>query len=231
MHYVDEGEGAPVLMLHGQPMGVSVPGSRSRLHIRSRVSWPPTTSASAASTSRRRSRTTPYDFHSDRIERLVDELNLVDTTLVVSRLGWPHRAAPRRRTAGSCGPARRPEHRDRRGHRRRRSGFATATFASPGIDSNPVGSWKIRARAVEDEVVRAYNAPFPVPESKAASSHSRSSCRPTSTSTTRLPGPGRTSAARSKASKSRRSSSPTPIRCCRPLFRSDGVTIPGAGPA
>ena len=168
MHYVDEGEGAPVLMLHGQPTW----GFLYRKLI------PPLTSVARVvapdyfgfgrSDKPTQVEDYSYDFHFGSIERLVDELNLVDTTLVVHDWGGP---------IGLRLAVERPDR------------VARLVILNTGIDADALSPEWFRYRTfvrrlgtelepgrlveiscaggLEDEVVRAYNAPFPVPESKA----------------------------------------------------------------
>ena len=151
-----------------RPGRSSIGSSSRRLplsHARSR----PTTSASVARTSRRGSRTTPTTSTTTSIERLADELDLRETTVVVQDWGGP---------IGLRLAVERPER------------VARLVILNTGIGAGraPSEEWLrfrefvrrvgadlvpgqlIRISAVTelaDEVVEAYNAPFPTPESKA----------------------------------------------------------------
>jgi haloalkane dehalogenase len=154
MHYVDEGSGDPVLLLHGEPTWAFL--YRKMIPAISTVAR-----AVAPDYS--------YDFHYESIERFADELDLHQTTLVVH--DW----------SGPIGLRLAVEHPDR---------VARIVILNTGIGAGraPSEEWLrfrdfvrrvgtdlvpgqlIRISAVTellDEVVEAYNAPFPTPESKA----------------------------------------------------------------
>ena len=92
MHYVDEGGGDPVLLLHGEPTwGVPVPeGSIPKLRGGTSSSSCPTTSASVARTSRSIPAGTRTTRTIGSVERLVCEaLDLSGLTVVVHDWGGP----------------------------------------------------------------------------------------------------------------------------------------------
>ena len=89
MHYVDEGSGAPVLMLHGEPTWAFL----------YRKLIPPIAGVARAvvpdyfgfgrSDKPTRMEDYSYDFHCASIERFADELDLRDITVVVQDWGGP----------------------------------------------------------------------------------------------------------------------------------------------
>jgi haloalkane dehalogenase len=169
MHYVDEGSGAPVLLLHGEP-------TWSYLYRR----MIPTIAAAARalapdyfgfgrSDKPTRIEDYSYDFHCSSIERFVDELDLRDVTVVVQDWGGPIglRLAVERpdvvsrlvilNTGIGAGRAPSPEWLRFREFVRR-------------LGTDLVPGQLIRLSCVTDpgdEVIAAYDAPFPTPESKA----------------------------------------------------------------
>ena len=169
MHYVDEGSGAPVLMLHGEPTWAFL----------YRKLIPPIAGVARAvvpdyfgfgrSDKPTRMEDYSYDFHCASIERFADELDLRDITVVVQDWGGP---------IGLRLAVERPDR------------VARLVFLNTGVGAGraPSEEWLrfrefvrrvgtdlvpgqlIRISAVtelSDEVVDAYNAPFPTPESKA----------------------------------------------------------------
>ena len=90
MHYVEEGAGrSRAAAPRRADVGIPVPEDDPAAQRPSRGSSRPTTSASAARTSRRGSRTTPTTSTTRSIERLADELDLRETTVVVQDWGGP----------------------------------------------------------------------------------------------------------------------------------------------
>jgi haloalkane dehalogenase len=169
MHYVDEGVGDPVLLLHGEP-------TWSYLY---RKMIPPLADVARAvapdyfgfgrSDKPTRIEDYSYDFHYGSIERFVDDLDLLDATVVVQDWGGPIglRLAVERRnrvarlvilnTGIGAGRAPSEEWLRFRDFVRR-----VGTELIPGQ--------LIRISCLTDpgdDVVEAYNAPFPTPESKA----------------------------------------------------------------
>jgi haloalkane dehalogenase len=169
MHYLDEGGGSPVLLLHGEP-------TWSYLN---RKIVPELTPAARAivpdyfgfgrSDKPLRLEDYTYDFHTGSIVRLVQELDLRDLTVVVQDWGGP------------IGLRLAVEHPDR---------VDRLVIMNTGIGGGrpPSEEWLrfrdwmrrlgtemipgrlIQLSAVQplsDEVVEAYSAPWPVPESKA----------------------------------------------------------------
>jgi haloalkane dehalogenase len=169
MHYLDEGSGAPVLLLHGEP-------TWSYLY---RTIIPELTPAARAiapdyfgfgrSDKPLQVSDYGYDFHTASIELLVDELDLRDATVVVQDWGGP---------IGLRLAVERPDR------------VARLVIMNTGIGGGrpPSEEWLrfrewvrrlgtelipgrlIQLSAVQpisDEVVEAYSAPWPVPESKA----------------------------------------------------------------
>jgi haloalkane dehalogenase len=169
MHYVEEGAGAPVLLLHGEP-------SWAFLY---RKLIPPLASVARVvapdyfgfgrSDKPTRIEDYSYDFHYASIERLADELDLRETTVVVQDWGGPIglRLAVERpervgrlvilNTGVGAGRAPSPEWLRFRAFMRR-------------VGSEIVPGNLVRLSCVcqlDDEVVEGYDAPFPTPESKA----------------------------------------------------------------
>ena len=169
MHYVEEGSGAPVLLLHGEPTWAFL----------YRKLIPPIAAAGRVvapdyfgfgrSDKPTRLDDYSYDFHYESIEHLAVELDLRDATLVVQDWGGPiglRLAAERPDLVGrlvilntgvGAGRAPSPEWLRFREFMRR-------------VGSELVPGELIRMSAVTelaDDVIDAYNAPFPAPESKA----------------------------------------------------------------
>ena len=169
MHYVDEGSGAPVLMLHGEPTWAFL----------YRKLIPPIAGVARAvvpdyfgfgrSDKPTRMEDYSYDFHCASIDRFADELDLRDITVVVQDWGGPIglRLAVERpdrvarlvilNTGVGAGRAPSEEWLRFREFVRR-------------VGTDLVPGQLIRISAVTElsnEVVDAYNAPFPTPESKA----------------------------------------------------------------
>jgi haloalkane dehalogenase len=169
MHYVDEGAGDPVLLLHGEPTWAFL--------YRTMI---PTIAATARAVAPdyfgfgRSDKPTDigaysYDFHYESIERFVDELDLRETTVVVQDWGGPIglRLAVERpdrvtrlvilNTGVGAGRAPSEEWLRFREFVRR-----------VGPDLVPGQLIRITClNELPDEVVEAYNAPFPTAESKA----------------------------------------------------------------
>lgn len=168
MHYVDEGEGQPVLLLHGEPTWAYL----------YRTIIPELTSTARAiapdyfgfgrSDKPLSIDDYSYDFHVESIRRLVEHLDLTGLTVVVQDWGGP------------IGLRLAVEHPER---------VARLVILNTGIGGGraPSEEW-LRFRAfvrrvgtdiipgqlirittvngLSDEVAAAYDAPFPVPESK-----------------------------------------------------------------
>jgi len=87
MHYVDEGEGTPVLMLHGEPTWAFL--YRKLIPTLSGVARAvaPDYFGFGRSDKPTRIEDYSYDFHYASIERLVEEVDLRETTVVVQDWG------------------------------------------------------------------------------------------------------------------------------------------------
>jgi haloalkane dehalogenase len=169
LHYVDEGEGDPVLLLHGEPTWAFL--YRKLIPPLAGVARvvAPDYLGFGRSDKPTRVEDYSYDLHYRSIERLADVLDLRGTTVVVQDWGGPiglrlaveHPERVARlvilNTGIGAGRAPSPEWLRFRAFMRR---------VGPEI----VPGQLIRISAVTelaDEVVEAYNAPFPTPESKA----------------------------------------------------------------
>ena len=89
MHYVDEGSGDPVLLLHGEPTWAFL--YRKMIPAISAVARTvaPDYFGFGRSDKPTRIEDYSYDFHYESIERFADELDLHETTLVVHDWGGP----------------------------------------------------------------------------------------------------------------------------------------------
>jgi haloalkane dehalogenase len=169
MHYVDEGSGAPVLLLHGEPTWAFL--YRKMIPALSRVARvvAPDYFGFGRSDKPTRIEDYSYDSHYSSIERLAGELDLRDATVVVQDWGGPVglRLAvehPERiarlvilNTGIGAGRAPSPEWlRFREFMRRVGSGLVPGQLIRLSCVTDP-----------GDAVIDAYNAPFPTPESKA----------------------------------------------------------------
>jgi haloalkane dehalogenase len=169
MHYVDEGAGDPVLLLHGEPTWAFLYRKLIAPLAGVARALVPDYFGFGRSDKPVRIEDYSYDFHYASIERFADELDLRDTTVVVQDWGGPiglRLAAehPERvsrlvilNTGIGAGRAPSPEWLRFRAFMRR-------------VGTDLVPGQLIRLSAVTelaDEVVEAYNAPFPTPESKA----------------------------------------------------------------
>ena len=169
MHYVDEGAGQPVLLLHGEPTWAYL--YRKMIPPLAGVARvvAPDYFGFGRSDKPTRIEDYSYDFHYGSIERLADELDLRETTVVVQDWGGP---------LGLRLAVERPDR------------VARLVILNTGIGAGraPSEEWLrfrefvrrvgtelvpgqlIRITCVTelaDDVVEAYNAPFPTPESKA----------------------------------------------------------------
>jgi haloalkane dehalogenase len=169
MHYLDEGAGPPVLLLHGEPtwsylyrtvIAELVPGARAIA---------PDYFGFGRSDKPLRVEDYSYDTHADSIQRLVEELDLRDLTVVVQDWGGPIGLRLAVEQPGRV---------------------ARLVVLNTGIDAGrpPSEEW-LRFRAfvrrhgpelvpgrlvriscvqpMDEDVEEAYSAPWPVPESKA----------------------------------------------------------------
>ena len=169
LHYLDEGDGPAVLLLHGEP-------TWSYLYRKVIPELTPTARAIAPdylgfgrSDKPLRAEDYTYDFHVRAIRRLVEELDLRDATVVVQDWGGP---------VGLRVAVENPD----------RIGKLVIMNTGIGGGRPPSDEW-LRFRdwlerlgievvpgrlvaisavqPIADEVVEAYSAPWPVPESKA----------------------------------------------------------------
>ncbi|HEX4747457.1 MAG TPA: haloalkane dehalogenase [Gaiellaceae bacterium] len=169
MHYVEAGSGAPVLLLHGEPTWAFL--YRKLIPAISQVARAvaPDYFGFGRSDKPTRIEDYSYDFHYGSIERFADELDLRDVTLVVQDWGGPIglRLAVERpdrvtrlvilNTGVGAGRAPSDEWLRFRAFVRR-------------VGTDLVPGQLIRISCVTDpgdDVIEAYNAPFPTPESKA----------------------------------------------------------------
>jgi haloalkane dehalogenase len=169
MHYVEEGSGVPVLLLHGEPTWAFL--YRKMIPSISQVARvvAPDYFGFGRSDKPTRLEEYSYDFHYGSIERLAHELDLRDTTVVVQDWGGPvglrlaveHPERVARlvilNTGIGAGRAPSPEWLRFREFMRR-------------VGSDLVPGQLVRLSCLTDpgdEVIEAYNAPFPTPESKA----------------------------------------------------------------
>ena len=169
MHYVEEGAGAPILLLHGEPTWAFL--YRKMIPALSRVgrAIAPDYFGFGRSDKPTRLEDYSYDFHYQSIERLALGLDLRDATVVVQDWGGPigFRLAVEHpdRVAGlvvlntGIGAGRAPSE----------EWLRFRAFVRR-VGSDLVPGQLIRLSAVTElaeDVVEAYNAPFPTPESKA----------------------------------------------------------------
>jgi haloalkane dehalogenase len=169
MHYVDEGAGDPVLLLHGEPTWAFLYRAIIPPVATSNRVVAPDYFGFGRSDKPTRIEDYSYDFHYASIERFADELDLRETTVVVHDWGGPVglRLAVERpdRVARlvilntGIGAGRAPSEEWLR---------FRAFVRRVGTDLVPGQLIRISAVSeLADEVVEAYNAPFPTPESKA----------------------------------------------------------------
>ncbi len=169
MHYVDEGSGAPVLLLHGEPTWAFLYRKMIPTIAVVARAVAPDYFGFGRSDKPTRIEDYSYDFHYASIERFADELDLREATVVVQDWGGPIglRLAVERpdrvarlvilNTGVGAGRAPSEEWLRFREFVRR-------------VGTDLVPGQLIRISAVTelaDEVVEGYNAPFPTPESKA----------------------------------------------------------------
>ena len=147
MHYVDEGAGDPVLLLHGEPTWAFL--YRKMIPTIAGVARvvAPDYFGFGRSDKPTRIEDYSYDFHYASIERFVDELDLRDATVVVQDWGGPIGLRLAVEQPGACLAARDPQHRDRRGPGAvARSGCASASSCAASAPiSFPASSSASRA--------------------------------------------------------------------------------------
>jgi haloalkane dehalogenase len=169
MHYVEEGEGDPVLLLHGEPTWAFL--YRKMIPPLAAVARvvAPDYFGFGRSDKPTRLEDYSYNFHYASIERLAEELDLRDATVVVQDWGGP------------VGLRLAVEHPDRVARLViLNTGIGAGRAPSPewlrfrefvrrvGTDLVPGQLVRVSClRELDEEVVDAYNAPFPTPESKA----------------------------------------------------------------
>jgi haloalkane dehalogenase len=169
MHYVEEGAGDPVLLLHGEPSWAFL--YRKLIPPLAEVARvvAPDYFGFGRSDKPIRLEDYSYDFHYGSIERFVDELDLRAATVVVQDWGGP------------IGLRLAVEHPERVARLViLNTGIGAARAPSPEwlrfrafmrrVGSDIVPGQLIRLSCVSElaeDVVEAYNAPFPTPESKA----------------------------------------------------------------
>ena len=169
MHYLDEGADPPVLLLHGEPTWSYLYRTVIPEVVPDARAIAPDYFGFGRSDKPLRVEDYSYDSHADSIQRLVEELDLRDLTVVVQDWGGP---------IGLRLAVEQPER------------VARLVVLNTGIDAGrpPSEEW-LRFRAfvrrhgpelvpgrlvriscvqpMEDVVEEAYSAPWPVPESKA----------------------------------------------------------------
>jgi haloalkane dehalogenase len=169
MHLVDEGAGDPVLLLHGEPTWAFL--YRRMIGPLARVARvvAPDYFGFGRSDKPTRVEDYSYDFHYESVERLVEDLDLRRTTVVVQDWGGPiglrlavehpERVARLVILNTGIGAGRAPSDEWLR---------FRALVRRVGTDLIPGNLVRISAVSeLADEVVAAYDAPFPTPESKA----------------------------------------------------------------
>jgi haloalkane dehalogenase len=168
MHYVDEGEGDPVLLLHGEPSwGFLYRKLIPPLAQVARV-VAPDYYGFGRSDKPTRMEDYSYDFHYGSIERLVDELDLTGTTVIVQDWGGP---------IGLRLAVERPERVARLvilntgigGGRAPSEEWLRFRAFMRRVGTDIVAGQLIRISSVTelaDDVVAGYDAPFPAPESR-----------------------------------------------------------------
>jgi haloalkane dehalogenase len=169
MHFVDEGAGSPVLLLHGEPTWTFL--YRKAIPALAEVARvvAPDYLGFGRSDKPTRVEDYSYDFHYTSIERLAAELDLRETTVVVQDWGGPiglrlaveHPERVARlvilNTGIGAGRAPSPEWLRFRAFMRR-------------VGNEILAGQLVRLSCVSElpeDVVDAYDAPFPTPESKA----------------------------------------------------------------
>jgi len=169
MHYVDEGAGAPILLLHGEPTWAFLYRRMLPALAAAGRTIVPDYFGFGRSDKPTRIEDYSYDFHYASIERFAADLDLRHTTVVVHDWGGPiglrlavehpDRVAQLVILNTGIGAGRAPSEEWLR---------FRAFVRRVGTDLVPGQLIRISAvTALADDVVEAYNAPFPTPESKA----------------------------------------------------------------
>jgi haloalkane dehalogenase len=169
MHFVDEGAGSPVLLLHGEPTWAFLYRKAIPALVEVARVVAPDYFGFGRSDKPTRVEDYSYDFHYTSIERLAAELDLRETTVVVQDWGGPiglrlaveHPERVARlvilNTGIGAGRAPSPEWLRFRAFMRR-------------VGNEILAGQLVRLSCVSElpeDVVDAYDAPFPTPESKA----------------------------------------------------------------
>jgi haloalkane dehalogenase len=168
MHYVEEGSGTPILLLHGEPTWAFL--YRKMIPALSGVgrAIAPDYFGFGRSDKPTRIEDYSYDLHYASIQRFAEELDLRDATLVVHDWGGPiglrlavehpNRVARLVILNTGIGAGRAPSEEWLR---------FRAFVRRVGTDLVPGQLIRISAvTELDDAVVEAYNAPYPTPESK-----------------------------------------------------------------
>ncbi len=167
MHYVDEGSGAPVLLLHGEPTWSFL--YRKLIPALSRMGRcvAPDYFGFGRSDKPIDRSWYSYDAHYGAIERLVDELDLRELTVVVQDWGGP---------IGFRLCVNRPGRVARLvvlntgiGARAPNAEWLRFQAFMRRVDTDIVAGQLVRlslVQSVTDDVIAGYDAPFPVPESR-----------------------------------------------------------------
>jgi haloalkane dehalogenase len=169
MHYVDEGAGAPVLLLHGEPTWAYLYRKLIPTLTGAGRVVAPDYFGFGRSDKPTRIEDYSYDFHYRSVERLAEELDLRAATVVVQDWGGP---------IGLRLAVEQPERVDRLVILN--TGIGAGRAPSPEwlrfrefvrrVGPELVPSQLVRLSCVSepsDEVLAGYDAPFPTPESKA----------------------------------------------------------------
>jgi haloalkane dehalogenase len=169
MHYLDEGSGPAVLLLHGEPTWSYLYRTVIPELVPAARAIAPDYFGFGRSDKPLRIEDYSYDFHVRSIERLADELDLRDATVVVQDWGGPiglRLAVERPDRIGKLvimntgiGGGRPPSEEWLRFRDRVRR-LGTEMIPGRLVQISAV-------QPMSDEVVDAYSAPWPVPESKA----------------------------------------------------------------
>ena len=167
MHYVDEGHGDPVLLLHGEPTSSflwrkiipQLPGrvvapdliGFGRSDKPEDIGW------------------YSYDRHVDSIARLVEELDLTGLTLVVHDWGGPSGSGSRSSMPSESPGSSSSTPASAAARRRASGGSASARSCASSAARCDIGRLVEAgtAQGLGDDVRAAYDAAFPTPESKA----------------------------------------------------------------
>src|SRR5215211_5612233 len=169
MHYVDEGSGPAVLLLHGEPTWSYLYRTVIPELVPAARAIAPDYFGFGRSDKPLRAEDYSYDFHVRSIERLADELDLREATVVVHDWGGP---------IGLRLAVEKPDRISRMvimdtglftGEQPMSDAWYRFRDFVERTEDLPV-SLLVRnacARGMDDEVAAAYDAPFPTPESKA----------------------------------------------------------------